>query len=108
MDDFRPIEVSDPKFYKVWFDRINALDNTNSLRVKMLSATPMLDQPNEINVLCSLLKEKHTKIDSDITKLSKSDLINCLHQLDESTSSIIFSEEVNDDSKEYHPGSENQ
>ena len=107
MDDFRPIEVSDPKFYKVWFDRINALDNTNSLRVKMLSATPILDQPNEINVLCSLLKEKHTKIDSDITKLLKSDLINFLHQLDESTSSIIFSEEVNDNSKEYHPGSEN-
>ncbi len=107
MDDFRPIEVSDPKFYKVWFDRINALDNSNSLRVKMLSATPILDQPNEINVLCSLLKEKHTKIDSDITKLLKSDLINFLHQLDESTSSIIFSEEVNDNSKEYHPGFEN-
>ena len=107
MDDFRPIEVSDPKFYKVWFDRINALDNSNSLRVKMLSATPILDQPNEINVLCSLLKEKHTKIDSDITKLLKSDLINFLHQLDESTSSIIISEQVYDNSKEYHPGSEN-
>lgn len=109
MDDFRPIEVSDPKFYKVWFDRINALDNTNSLRVKMLSATPMLDRPNEIKVLCSLLKEKsqeHAKIDSDMTKLSKSDIRNSIHQLNESIDCIILPEKVNDNIENDYPRTE--
>lgn len=96
MDDFRPIEVSDPKFYKIWFDKVNALDNTNSLRVKMLSATPMQDQPCEIDVICNLLKEKHTKIDSDMTKLSKSDIRDSIRQLNEPINCIILPEKVND------------
>lgn len=108
MDEFQQKEVSDPKFYKVWVDRINKMDPLmNSQKVIMLSGTPMLDDPYEIDVLCNLL-QKHTKIDSDMTKLSKSNIRDSIHQLNESISCIILPEKVDYNTEEHNSRSENK
>lgn len=80
-------DISSNKIF-TWLNRVRP-------NLITMSGTPIIDKPYEAEILIKLLKEPFSKIDPDLTKLSKSEIQDHISQINESTKSDVQSNQVN-------------